>query len=464
VTGFGLESSVTLAGRCGDLDPFGNSTIVAAPWPVREPSTEATLDARWRGSDILTLGDGSQFMPNSFARTTRSLRSDSFGRSLTFLSLAAALLSLWVAWFFLGQVRLYATSETARLEVESQVHPLQAGVAGTVVRAGLALGGQVTAGETLVELDATGLRLKLAQERLHLGALSAQLELLQRELETEQLVLEGEQTTNEMALAEARARQKEAEARATFALEKAKRWKNLASDGVVSGVDRLEAEAQSKQREESLHALFLGARRLRQEGRTRTTSQRAFIERLEREQARLSGEVATRRASVQWLENEIERHLIRAPVAGRLGEVASLRVGSVVEAGQRVGAVVPDGIIRAVAFFSPAEAAGRLRPRQRARLRLDGFPWTQYGSLSAQVTGVGSEPQGGMVRVELELREEAEPARIPLEHGLPGAAEVEVEQVSPAVLALRAAGRLVQQVPRSPGAGQELPKPRGKQR
>ena len=98
--------------------------------------------------------------------------------------------------------------------------------------------------------------------------------------------------------------------------------------------------------------------------------------------------------------------------------------------------------MRAVAEYTPSAALGRVRPGQPARLRLEGFPWAQYGSLRATVAVVASEPRDGRVRVELELQPDPGSA-IPLRHGLPGTAEIEVERVSPATLVLRAAGKLL---------------------
>jgi len=104
-----------------------------------------------------------------------------------------------------------------------------------------------------------------------------------------------------------------------------------------------------------------------------------------------------------------------------------------------------------VAAF-PAAAVGRIRPGQPARVRLEGFTWKQYGALAATVADVGNAPNAGRIRVELVLA----PGRaspIPLGHGLPGSAEVEVERVSPAVLALRAAGQYLATVPAERRAG-----------
>jgi membrane fusion protein (multidrug efflux system) len=54
---------------------------------------------------------------------------------------------------------------------------------------------------------------------------------------------------------------------------------------------------------------------------------------------------------------------------------------------------------------------------------------------------VASEPRDGSIRVELALQPPRR-TRLPLQHGLPGTAEVEVERVTPAVLVLRTVGKV----------------------
>jgi membrane fusion protein (multidrug efflux system) len=75
-------------------------------------------------------------------------------------------------------------------------------------------------------------------------------------------------------------------------------------------------------------------------------------------------------------------------------------------------------------------------------MRLDGFPWAEYGTIQARVSRVGTEIRDNLVRVEFtpELSSES---HIIMQHGLPGSIEVSVEQVSPAVMILRAAGQLM---------------------
>ena len=57
----------------------------------------------------------------------------------------------------------------------------------------------------------------------------------------------------------------------------------------------------------------------------------------------------------------------------------------------------------------------------------------------ATVTSVAAEARDGVIRVELQLPPET-PTAMPLQHGLPGTVEVEVERISPAALVLRAVG------------------------
>ncbi len=154
----------------------------------------------------------------------------------------------------------------------------------------------------------------------------------------------------------------------------------------------------------------------------------------------MEGEMHTIRASVDRLEHESERWRVRSPVAGRVVEVAPLPTGSLVRQGDRLGAIVPPGEVKIVAHFDPGKSLGRIHKGQPARLRLDGFPWSQYGTLDATVTRVAGEIRRGWVRAELTPIVDAQ-TRIPLQHGLPGVVEIEVERISPAWSVLRIAGR-----------------------
>lgn len=160
-----------------------------------------------------------------------------------------------------------------------------------------------------------------------------------------------------------------------------------------------------------------------------------------RELARIEGQGAASGAAIARLEHEVERRKIRAPAAGRLAEVVSLGIGAVVRPGDPLASLVTQGDVKVVADF-PLSALGRIHTGQSGRMRLDGFPWAQFGTLAVSVARVDSEPRSGSVRVELAVQ--PDPASpIPLQHGLPGTVEIGIERVAPATLVLRAAGQRV---------------------
>jgi multidrug resistance efflux pump len=379
-------------------------------------------------------------MPTVFSRSMRSLEVDDFRRTAWGLLLAAALLGAWGAWFLCARVTVYAVSHSARLEVEQAAHPVAAPVSGRVIDTRLTVGQQVWTDDLLVALDDEAQRLQLAEERMRMTALSAQLGALHKEIGAEEDVWREERHAARGALEEARARHREAEVAARSAAEEAELFARLQARGLPAQLDLLRAQAEAQKRRAAVETGRLAVSRLEGDQRAREAERKARLERLRREVTRLEGETTTTGATVERLEHEIGRRRIRAPVSGHLGDVADLRVGAVVREGDQLGAVVPPGDLKVAAYFVPPTALGRVQPGQPARLRLEGFPWTQYGSVAATVERVGNEPRGGWIRVELTVdRHTSLP--IPLQHGLPGAVEVEVERVSPATLVLRAVGK-----------------------
>ena len=116
------------------------------------------------------------------------------------------------------------------------------------------------------------------------------------------------------------------------------------------------------------------------------------------------------------------------------------RTGAVVQEGEKLGSIVPSGRLVVAAQFLPDAALGRIRPGQPATLRLDGFPWSEFGSVSAIVARVAQEIREGTVRVELTIHARST-FRGKLEHGMPGSLEVAVERLTPLALVMRTAGQ-----------------------
>jgi multidrug resistance efflux pump len=378
-------------------------------------------------------------MPSAFSRTTRSLDADRARFTTPILGFCLLLLLMWGSWFTFATVPVYEVTNAARLEVIDAAHPVSAVVGGRVVETRLAIGRVVEQGEVLVELDAGAERLSAAETRVRLADLETRRAGLQAELRAHERALASHAAAQGVASDEARAQAQEAEARARLAASEAERSHQLLAGGVITRAEWERARADADAKRAHADALALSVGRLAGDRGVEASDRRTRIAELHRRITELEGEAAVEAARIERLEYLVDQHRIRAPVAGRVGEVAALEVGHVTQPGDVLGSVVPASDLRVVAYF-PAAALGHIRPSQTARVRLSGFSWTEYGRLRAVVTEVGSEARGGQFRAELRLLE-PRPPLIPVEHGLPGSAEIEVERVSPFTLVLRAAGR-----------------------
>lgn len=384
-------------------------------------------------------------MPSTFSRSMASLNADSFRRPLILIVGASLLLGLWGLWMGLGEVTLTEVSAQARLEVSTQAFAVQAPVSGLVVATPLRLGQNIQAKDLVLELDATDLKLELEEQRSRLSGLRGELASLSAVIAAEEKVLEVTVSAAATAVQEAEARRREEDIQAKYRRDRAGRLGTLGQGGQVAAMDVLAARSEADQTSAAVDRLAISVEHLRKTGRATRNERLARLASLRQEAVSLHAEVGTAAASIKRLEHAVSRRRILAPVTGRVARLVPMQTGTYLGEGGDICTIVPPGQVKAVAYFAP-QAMGRIRPGQEARLRLDGFPWAQYGSLPAVVSRVAGELHQGMLRVEMRPRPRPDSA-IPLQHGLPGSVELFTERLSPLLLLLRTAGRMVTAVP-----------------
>jgi hypothetical protein len=339
-------------------------------------------------------------MAAQFSQTTRSLSLDSSRNAVVIWVLAGIFLAAWLFWLFFGIVTVYEISKQARLEVRQASHHAAALVAGKVVSASLAIGADVDAGDVLVELDAGAEKLRLKEEEARLAAIPLRIAALQREIDAQQHVKTDDAQSALAASDAAKFHSREADAALEFAKDNARRITQLSKSGSVSVVEASRVAAETQKLAAAREAMSSDFRRMAFDAQSRAHQHDAQIENLR-------------------------------------------------------SSIVPKGDLIIVADFSPSLTLGRVQAGQKGRLKLDGFPWAQFGSVLATVSRVGSEVRNNLVQVEFTL-DPAPASGIVLQHGLPGSIEVSVERASPASLVLRSAGLILSGPARQSGAFAEL--------
>jgi multidrug resistance efflux pump len=380
-------------------------------------------------------------MANSFYRVSHSLRVDDGLRSSAGIVIALALAAGWTTWACKARVTRYEISESARLEVDAAAYPVQTSVSGQLAASQLILGKEVHLGDVLAEIESDNERLSLQEERTRLATLEPQLAALRSQMQSQDQGRTDERRVLSLSIDQARAQYREALVQASSAEQESERAGRLQAEGIMAEADAQRAKAVAQGKRSAAESLKIAISRLEPELEVRDTDRQVGVKESLGDAAKLQASMATSSARIKRLEYEIERRRIRAPISGRLGECANVRPGSHISEGQQLGVILPSGKLQIIAEFLPS-ALGKVRPGQHALLRLQGFPWAQYGTVSAQVSRIAGEIRDGKVRVELAVSSAA-PSRIPFQHGLPGAVEVQLDRISPAALILRSAGDLV---------------------
>lgn len=381
-------------------------------------------------------------MNEAFHKTEQSMNADRGLLSGWSLILGLALVAVWMVWAVSARVARYEVSDSARLEVSGAASPIQASLAGEVAISYLSLGEAVEPGRVLLELTDRDQQLALKQEQIRRSQLEPQLAALQMQVQTEDAGRADERQVLVYSKGGAQAQLRQSRIEADLAAQENARAEKLHTAGLISEADWQKARAAAESKRADAETLEQAEQRLSPELLVRDTDRTAKQRQILTDIAKLESDMATSNATIERLRYEVDRRKLRATIAGRLTECAVLHAGAHISEGQQLGVVLPPGNVQIIADFDPSSAFGKLHPGQHATVRLNGFPWAQFGVLKATVSRVAGEIRDGKVRVELALNG-SNAVRMPLQHGLPGSVEVEVERISPAAMLLRSAGQVM---------------------
>jgi membrane fusion protein (multidrug efflux system) len=397
----------------------------------------------WTVKTDSPAGKRATTMQVDFQRTLRGLAHErkSTATHYLLLGILGLLFGGWFIWLSWARVPLYEVSTSARIETGEHGRPVETVLPGRVARVMVRLGEKVQSGAVLVELDDTAVHSRIKGATTELNALMFQLAARRKEHTLTEQLMEEREKQAEVNLGQARARREQSESASQLADYTAAQRKKLQEKGITSESDFFQSRSNAVQRQAELKAADLEIERLRAQKSVEQSEARTHLADLSARIAELGASIGRRYGELQSLRKELEDHRLRAAADGVIGELSEIRPGSFVPTGTRVATIVPTGVLRVIAEFVPARAIGLVVPGQSARIRLDGFPSTQYGTLHATVTDVAGEIRNGTIRVELALTSDRISA-IPLQHGQPGEVEIVVGKVSPLELIVHTGARL----------------------
>lgn len=184
------------------------------------------------------------------------------------------------------------------------------------------------------------------------------------------------------------------------------RNQDLIRTGGASQADVEEAQSQYLQRLRQLEALE--AEQWRNQAQIEALQSR-LIE-LSQERAEQGAEQAqAAQRQFRQLKAELaawqQRHLIVAPVAGRLSLAQPWSEWQYIRENELFGAVVPEqsrGGLTAKGLL-PAAGAGKARPGMAAHLQLDAYPYREFGMIKGELRRIALLPEQGSYLIEIAL-------------------------------------------------------------
>ncbi len=368
-----------------------------------------------------------------------------------------------------------AVLATATVRPRGGVQQIQAATTGVVTALEVQENQQVTAGQVLVQIDTLelerdrqSLQLKIQSTEQQLQDLSKEALDLEKQFAAQQNFQTQRESLGRTQLAQAQGQQQaqhqiaqselaEAMALLDLAQEEQQRYEELTQAGAISQLQFQEkrqafkvAQARvAKARaiaQPPIHALATIQAEINQaqaEGTVQLDSLRQAQQALRRETHQLQTQLQEHRQSLQHLESQRRSHQIKAPSGGTLLQFTLRNRGQVVHRGDTIGQIVPatDWVIQArvspeaIAQIKRCDAPKATRHRcteGQAQVRIDAYPYPEYGTMAGWVTEIASDTQqspAGKAYYTLTI-ELAEPAfhrhgkRYPLQAGMTGTAEL----------------------------------------
>lgn len=326
-----------------------------------------------------------------------------------------------------------ATSSTAAVAPRERVHPVGTEVAGRVEKVHVALGAAVRAGDVLLELEAEHHAAEIAAAEEVVAYLRTRSAAIDREGAEELGRLNAEVAVARLELTSATEKARAERRAEVFASRHHEQGLRLVEMGLVSSDELLRREAEAAKATSSAAVAEITTARAAETLSAAIRQLAARRESFTGQAADLNGQLSSAEERVKHLRHDLEVRRVRAPVSGTVGSLATVRPGSLVEAGEAVAVIVPEHSEEVVLARLEARYAGVLKANQTAVVRTVAGSWAGPArTLPARVLAVGLVESDGLVPVELGLESDEQ-----LGATTPVRVEVEIRRV-PLLAALAA--------------------------
>ena len=104
----------------------------------------------------------------------------------------------------------------------------------------------------------------------------------------------------------------------------------------------------------------------------------------------IKASIAQIEASIKELKIESSKSHLRSPLNGRVFNLIPASAGYAASIGETLLKIVPEGDLEAKIFISNSDI-GFIYPSIKAKVRIEAYPFTQFGSINGEIRSIGEE-------------------------------------------------------------------------
>ena len=460
-----LDSESSLALLSGRESSAVYGGIVSSAKETLEPSRPpATFRTQAAASPAAVSTLTPKRQPASWSTSLQTVLDQppsSLPRTLLFSGLAFCfVLSTW-AW--LGQVHKVSHAQ-GRLVPKGEVYKIQPVIQSEIAKIEVKEGQTVKAGQIVATLDdrlagadVERLMQSLAGDRLQLAQTEGLMDRTRLEAEVRQAIAAAEVQSQVAALAQTQVKVSTSQkilpllqSSSADYQARLERLKPLVSAGALPEDRLFEIQQTIHQRQQEItqnqgeleqaltegDQIRAGLAEKQAEGKKSALEAQQQFQQLQIEASQLRAKIAGTQAELRAAQTRLKQTFLYAPIAGTVTALKVHNSGEVTQPGQTIAEIAPASAPLVLSALLPSREAGLVRKGMTVQIKLDAFPYQDYGIISGKVNSISpdaenNEQMGAVYQVEIALDRHSvmhDHQAVPFKAGQTATAEIIVQQ------------------------------------
>jgi hemolysin D len=329
------------------------------------------------------------------------------------------------AWSWLGMIdEVVKTSGKFKPQGEVvKVNPIELG---RVARVNVKEGSAVRSGDVLFELDTERIDKEVERldsiiqsnlsQKIQLQTMASQVLLeVQTKAAIAQTTIDAQQASiaqQKAVIANHRTSLTQLSTDAKAQSDRLKRLEYLVDEGAIAKDMLFQGESELRQRQRSMteiqgsiqqglgeiNRLNVGMVQKRVEAKQSKLQAEAQIAQMQLQIGELQSKINENKVLLSTAQASRRSRFIHSPVSGQILTLNTKNQGEVIQVGQNVAEIAPKGIPLILSTILPSREAGFIKPGMKTNVKLDAYPYQDYGILTAKVVSVSldSKPIEGL--------------------------------------------------------------------